>query len=247
MTEKQQPVLHDFGGPMLVAGTVTGVRKFDVTPDGKLTSLFGFLGQAWNPGDNTATCSLNPFPHTVASRNCTCGFYAYFAKQRSHYHGDVEGIIEAHGRVTMGSKGFRASHARIVALIRPDLQRAPRSLVEWLVRRQGVSGNFGASLFALAVVSSIAATVFSITLGVAVDPRFGFLAAWIPVGAYLMWAENRAFDIHLDRKYPLASGRARTLTDADWRLVQRNYPDVPVYGSLAEAVKHHPLSVRAES
>lgn len=50
-------------------------------------------------------------------RSCSCGFWAYdeasFAPQ-----GVVLGVIEAYGKTTIGTKGFRAEKARIVGLCR---------------------------------------------------------------------------------------------------------------------------------
>lgn len=47
--------------------------------------------------------------------DCSCGFWAY---DEAGYapHGTVLGVIEAYGKTTVGTKGFRAQKARIVGL-----------------------------------------------------------------------------------------------------------------------------------
>lgn len=117
-------------------GRLTGIRSFNVTPKGELTGIT-YAGR-WTNGENAAKCALsdksywdgtdeaprsvNEDPgHQVASLGCSCGYYAYFdGNDNEYYHGvNVEGLIEAWGKVTIGDKGFRAAQARIVALVIP--------------------------------------------------------------------------------------------------------------------------------
>lgn len=60
-----------------------------------------------------------PYPDTEC---CGCGFYAKYRPQWNQISPSVavRGIIEAKGRIILGTKGFRAQQARIVALIRPS-------------------------------------------------------------------------------------------------------------------------------
>jgi hypothetical protein len=69
------------------------------------------------------TC-VNGRYHTVASAHrfdpsCQCGFWAYdeasFTAQ-----GEIVGVIDAYGKTTIGTKGFRAEKARILGLSRKD-------------------------------------------------------------------------------------------------------------------------------
>jgi hypothetical protein len=52
--------------------------------------------------------------------DCSCGFYAYFSEEVNEYvhpgMAQVVGIIEGTGETVVGTKGFRSSKARIVAL-----------------------------------------------------------------------------------------------------------------------------------
>lgn len=71
-------------------------------------------------GDPTCGGSYHygPPPHRF-DPSCECGFWAYdeagFTPQ-----GEIVGVIDAYGKTTIGTKGFRAEKARIVALSRKD-------------------------------------------------------------------------------------------------------------------------------
>ncbi|GAA1436388.1 hypothetical protein GCM10009616_36030 [Microlunatus lacustris] len=119
----------DFGLRPFAAGTVVGLRAFRVDDTNHLTGVSRRI--AWTAGVNEAVCA--PFSlwvtpgstsedHRVAGIDCSCGFYAYFANANDyahHYAHTVTGIVEAYGTVTIGSRGFRAEKARILALVRP--------------------------------------------------------------------------------------------------------------------------------
>lgn len=59
--------------------------------------------------------------HPVATLECVCGFYAYFDTAHNPHadEGGIFGLIEGYGLVTVGARGFRASKARIKALVMP--------------------------------------------------------------------------------------------------------------------------------
>lgn len=59
--------------------------------------------------------------HPAGTLDCTCGFYAYFDLGHNPHHGEgnVLGLVEGYGTMTIGRRGFRASKARIIALIEP--------------------------------------------------------------------------------------------------------------------------------
>lgn len=106
---------------------LTGIRAFSMYSDPSLATdwadwLYGaMMPWTWRPGENVATCLLNPTCDEVAARTCGCGFHAYFDGHNSYMEWfKVAGIIEGYGLVTVGTRGFRASKARIVALIQPQ-------------------------------------------------------------------------------------------------------------------------------
>lgn len=121
----------------LYTGRLTGLRSFAVTPQGELTGVT-YAGR-WADGENQAKCATTDdtfydwekgsvsrhfsqvAQHQVASVNCSCGYYAYFDGNNNEFqHGvNVEAVVEAWGKITIGEKGFRASKARIAALVIP--------------------------------------------------------------------------------------------------------------------------------
>lgn len=58
-------------------------------------------------------------PHTMA--DCKCGFYGYYDGS-DDYGGDsrISAVIEGYGETVIGTRGFRCSKARIVALCIPE-------------------------------------------------------------------------------------------------------------------------------
>jgi len=102
---------------------VFGLRAFKPTDEGTLKPVSmpatqtGFL---WESGENIAKCVMKV--HIPAVLGCKCGFWAY-TDGSNEYHFNptsVQGIIEASGRMVIGTKGFRAEKARIVVLVEPD-------------------------------------------------------------------------------------------------------------------------------
>lgn len=51
--------------------------------------------------------------------DCSCGFYAYFGFRTYLDNSGISGVVEGYGRTVIGTSGFRASLARIVALAMP--------------------------------------------------------------------------------------------------------------------------------
>lgn len=130
-------------GPTLAVGrSLQGWREWSVTPDG----LRGARGRLWVPGVNTAEChgryavmlrvlddmlgsaGLATPGHTVEPW-CTCGLYSWRRPDRiGHRPGRVAGVVEMWGRVLVGEHGYRAQHARVVAISGPRRGRAGRAV-----------------------------------------------------------------------------------------------------------------------
>lgn len=118
----------------MVAGTIRGFRSFRILPAGP--TLTGLVHEdMWFPGDNTAKCHCFTWPppvHTPGSLSVECGFYAYTNGESDYAVTDcgavncrvcetsANAVIEAWGTVTVGTRGFRAQHARIVAITNKD-------------------------------------------------------------------------------------------------------------------------------
>src|SRR5947209_4771697 len=119
--------MGDFSGAEPLVGEIVGLRTFRIDDSGLLLPLYS--GGTWYDGTNTATCSPptghHPRgPHTVPSKDCECGFYAYGtaeAAEQNRHTRYVKAVVSCWGGVVAGTKGFRAEHARIDALwVSPD-------------------------------------------------------------------------------------------------------------------------------
>lgn len=133
-TAKSRPA-GEFDGrnAEFAAGVVTGTRSFDVDKLGRLRGVA--YDAVWLPGENEAKCLERPDPlayyatvsqgrrarpserppHSIV--DCAHGFYGYYEGSNDYYAPDrVMGVVEAYGETVIGSRGFRASKARIVAL-----------------------------------------------------------------------------------------------------------------------------------
>lgn len=111
-------------------GVVTGTRSFAVDKLGRLLGVA--YAAVWTPGENTAKCmergdydfiTLQPQGVHESGRDahsmteCAHGFYGYYEGSNDYYEsGRVMGVVEGYGETIIGSRGFRAAKARIVAL-----------------------------------------------------------------------------------------------------------------------------------
>lgn len=122
----------DFDGVSFAAGVVTGTRAFDVDKLGRLIGVA--YAVVWTPGENQAKCmhrdefgslmygssrvelrEARRAPHSIA--DCAHGFYGYYEGSNDYYaEGRVMAVVEGYGDTVIGTRGFRASKARIVAL-----------------------------------------------------------------------------------------------------------------------------------
>lgn len=127
----------DFTGPALAAGTVLGVRAFDIDNLGRLRGVTH--ADVFRPGENIARCRAKPQgrwahvpggmtwapdeprEHHPGSADCECGYWAHYDGTHSYETKlRASAIIEGYGLVTLGTSGFRAGKARLVALVPPS-------------------------------------------------------------------------------------------------------------------------------
>lgn len=142
-------------GPVLALGRpLRGWREWAATPAG----LRGARGRLWKPGVNTAEChgryavmlrilddmlgsaGVATPDHTVEPW-CTCGLYSWRRPDRvGHRSGKVAGVVELWGRVLVGEHGYRAQHAKVIAISGPRRTRAGNVRVrgQMLAERYGV-------------------------------------------------------------------------------------------------------------
>lgn len=99
--------------PLLTAA-LPGFRAWMVDAAGHLLPYTGQAG-AWEPGENTATCAHGAC-HVAPDPACTCGLYAFHAMHPQLRGEPVVGAIAAWGDMEVYRDGFRAQHARVIAL-----------------------------------------------------------------------------------------------------------------------------------
>lgn len=93
----------------------------------------------WGNGEHY---ELNTVEHDF--ERCRHGFYAYYDGSNNYgVYGDVTACVEGYGKVLVGTRGFRATKARIVAFCFSEY--VPLTLVDRVLTRYplvGVAGTF---------------------------------------------------------------------------------------------------------
>jgi hypothetical protein len=127
---------QDFAALDTFSGVVRGARSFRLNADGMLTGIV--YRQVWTTGENFAICrkfdtflsksqlqfeqhSPEDTRYRVAPTDtmmeCRHGFYAYCDGNSDFPTTNaIRAMIEGYGEVVIGSRGFRAMKAKIVAL-----------------------------------------------------------------------------------------------------------------------------------
>lgn len=110
----------------LVPGTLRGYRAWRVL-NGQLRAISqstiwtdeGLVARCFANGYCAQMCERCMEMHKAPVRECTCGIYAMYGLVDvvAAYGSNVvvTGVIEASGKILLGTKGFRAEKARIVA------------------------------------------------------------------------------------------------------------------------------------
>lgn len=129
----------------MVASTLRGYRSWvlravepdtamDYRKDGWVLGSVG-VGAHWESKSITARCvkfgsvvaasmlknwgiEAKNKDHEAPHNGCTCGIYGWYEPEwANRYHtGSIMGVVEYSGRILMGSKGFRAEKAKVVAI-----------------------------------------------------------------------------------------------------------------------------------
>lgn len=126
--------------PAVLTLTASEDRHLYENRNQQTVRLVGNVSMGYNTASiGTFTASLAtegytpPKDHEVAMQACTCGFYAYLDNLANEYHHNDEhfmyGVVEGYGVCTVGNRGFRASKAKIKALIAPGKRSVKLNLV----------------------------------------------------------------------------------------------------------------------
>lgn len=114
---------QSFGGTPLTQDDVRGLRTWTTRWDG---ALIGQFNRKWLSGEMVSECLMGSrhrggSKHISFHPDCTCGFYAYWEDSFDNccFGMAVIGIISGYGQAVIGTRGFRAQRARILALCYP--------------------------------------------------------------------------------------------------------------------------------
>lgn len=161
--------------------------------------------------------------HKVAGKWCSCGIYAYYDMNgvTSCEEGTrrITAVIEGYGLVTVGSKGFKCSKAKIVAVVRPKLVKRAWLRRNWL-------------LALLLPYDLIYASFYAVTanwLGMGIMLGVSALQGW------LLWRLYKR-----DKRNRLLGHDG--ITTAEWDKFKANYRSVLIYDSVEAMLNAHPLS-----
>lgn len=94
--------------------------------------------QPAKPAKPVEVTKPEPEPHSMG--NCKCGFYGYYDGSDDYgTSANVSGVVEGYGETLIGTRGFRASKARIVAL---NISREVPEVLAAKIRRNYSSVSF---------------------------------------------------------------------------------------------------------
>lgn len=234
--------------PALVNGSVVGLRRFSIRDDGSLVGPMERSAE-FTSGLNHAECrdvngatwaavKRDQPDHTIGMLNCTCGFYAYYDPDWDEYaFADTTlGIIEGYGRVTAGTRGFRAEKCKIVALVDPTLTKSGKRRwhpIRWMNNHLIRWANHGKSSISLLAALFIGAAGLILTENVIVEALYYVIIGLMLLRGVGMW-------VHLSR---LLKGHSIKLNlEADYSKVHKKYPDVKYYLTKEEMLTAHPLT-----
>lgn len=106
----------------MVSASLRGYRSWrvDVKPQILLKSV-GITSMSWPTKELEAKCAYDVSGKGHSSspyEECKCGIYGWYQPEwTSLYHsGSVMGVVEYSGKILMGTRGFRAEKAKIVAI-----------------------------------------------------------------------------------------------------------------------------------
>lgn len=183
--------------------------------------------------------------------DCACGFYAYHQDGIAGYGFTgaghrIAGVIEGYGRVVLGTQGFRASKARILALVKPTITQLQRE--QWHERKDieksikkidsFLAVPFGPCTRIMAV--SVAVSIVGYAVSHVWSPAIAASSAALCVGGFYEAYSRRAWRRDRNTLNEMRATLLRereaieptTLPEAVDRMVQ-NYPSVPMYHDRA--------------
>ncbi len=111
---------------VLVPGTLRGYRTWRWIPGFDRLFSTGMSTHRWAPPPlpEEARCFTYPYyptDHVTPSTDCACGIYGWYQPDDTRIvPASVFGVIAASGRIVMGTHGFRAAAAQVLAVTTED-------------------------------------------------------------------------------------------------------------------------------
>jgi hypothetical protein len=119
---------------LMVPGTLRGYRAWRPFPGGLMSMVDSYPWARHNVARCARFGGFAVDDHIAPVSECTCGFYARHTLkgvENLYRNASVFGSIKAHGRIVLGTKGFRAEEAEIEALLLDPIKVKPGSLSGW--------------------------------------------------------------------------------------------------------------------
>jgi len=255
--------------PELVVGSIRGVRTWTLDSHNRLRGVS--FPRIFKPGLNVAQCQSG-YDHKSSSERpsmarCSCGYYAYFSdKYREHdSYSDspknevrVVGVMEGTGEAIVGTRGFRASNARLIALALPNESRFKVLVSQWLPDRSLGSRRKSYSALDKPLNPIYTGTVLSVLLTFALSAfavvSLAFLIASAATLSYLdaLWTVGVVAGVYhfihqvtrnsQFREAYLRQRKRRTLV----KTLKLLYPDATIYDSVQMMVKSESVTHSTE-
>jgi hypothetical protein len=245
--------MSDFHDYEFTFDTVTGVRGYRQDSLGRLTGVTH--RRVMKPGVNQAECRLCG---TEKLATCDCGYWAYFPKpdvtgslQSATYGASIGAIIRGTGRIVVGTKGFRAEKAEILALF-PIQSLAKTGPINRFTRHLFPTYEFTRKYldsflaFMLNSLLGIVSTLFAVFALIASDGP-PHLIVGVPMAIatwYLFSLSHRILTVdEVDAEdSPRYRRKGERKNPLPVETLQKLYPKVPIYRSFKEAAAAWPLT-----
>jgi hypothetical protein len=230
--------------------TVHALRGFALDELGRLRGMSH--PAVFKPGVNTAECKLCG---TEKLRDCVCGFWAYFSDKNPQgeprpevYRADIAAVIAGSGNILVAEHGVRAQRARAVALFpAPRALRPTAYLYPHVGRLRALFRRVSpAAVHILGVLVASAVMLSAVILQVRDVVSVPVVLLIVAAGVWLYGLAGLASRVdNTDDVEAALKSLTRPDPGKEWdtlHRLERLYPGVPVYPSMREALRQHPLS-----
>lgn len=187
---------------------------------------------------------------------CECGFYAFTSEDDPEYMqaGRVLGIIEGYGETLIGTRGFRCSKARILALA-PSPAGETDSLVNAILKAHGAMNSLTQVVLKAGSYVQTAASAGTHSRGGRLDiplpPNNTPASAKDNPGPKKQAEQDAAFEAEIARAMatpvvPVTSDESTATAEINWQAIAQIYPDAVIFDSVEEMRRQFPVAAVAD-